>query len=81
MELVNKQPQLLTSVTTNAITLPTFEEIVTDTGKNVTITYPSGCGSTYTCTYSKDGGSYVTVTASTAIVAFTEQWNFSRQSK
>ncbi len=58
------------SVTTTSITTPTFSESGT-TSKTVKVTYPSGCGSTYTCTYSKDGGSDVTVTSTTASVTFT----------
>ena len=59
------------ATTTATITKPTFKEAATSTGKTVTITYPSGCGSTYTCTYQKDNGSSVTVKSTTASVAFT----------
>ena len=59
------------STTTSTIAKPTFKEAATSTGKTVTITYPSGCGSTYTCTYQKDNGSAVTVKNTTASVAFT----------
>ena len=46
----------------------------TETGGNpnrVTITYPEGCGSTYTCTYSKNGGKVTNVTKTTATVNYT----------
>ena len=59
------------TVKTSSLTKPTFKEAATSTGKTVTITYPSGCGSTYTCTYQKDNGTAVTVKSTTASVAFT----------
>ncbi len=71
---VSKTATKSASVTTNNIALPTFSESGTTT-KTVKITYPSGCGSTYTCTYSKDGGSSVTVTSTTASVSFTADGN------
>ena len=48
-----------TVVTTNAIQTPTYSE--TNNGE-VVINYPSGCGSEYTCSYSKDGGAFETIT-------------------
>ena len=62
------------SVTTSSLTKPTFSETGT-TSKTVTITYPSGCGSTLTCTYQKDNGSSVNVTSTTAKVTFTSDGN------
>ena len=59
-----------TSVITDDIAVPTFKESGTTT-KTVTITYPTGCGSTYTCTYKKDNGTAVNVTSTTATVNFT----------
>ena len=59
------------TVKTSSLTKPTFKENATSTGKTVTITFPSGCGSTYTCTYQKDNGTAVTVKSTTASVAFT----------
>jgi len=50
------------SVTTNTLAVPTFTE--TNEGE-VTLTYPSGCGSTYTCSYNK--GSDVTVTTNPTV--------------
>ena len=60
-----------TTVTLNPITLPTYkvEYTAIDDG-DVTITYPSGCGSTYTCTYTKNSESPVTVTSTTAVVNY-----------
>ena len=58
------------SVKTNNIDSPTFEEKST-TPKSVLITYPSGCGSTYTCSYQKDNESEVSVTSDTVSVSFT----------
>ena len=60
-----------TSVTTNNIAVPTYKAVKTTTGKTVTVTFPSGCGSTYTCTYKKDSGSEVRVTSTSAAVAYT----------
>ena len=65
------------TVSTSDLPLPTFSESETSSGKDVTITYPSGCGSTYTCTYIKDGGSSVTVTSTTTTVSFTESGTLS----
>ena len=56
-------------VTTSTIATPTFKE----SGiypKTVTITYPSGCGTTLTCTYQKDNGSLVSVNSQTVDVKF-----------
>ena len=47
------------------------ESAISGGTKNVTITFPSGCGSTLTCTYKKDNGSDVTVTTSSVVVPFT----------
>lgn len=56
-------------VTTSSIPSPTFKEdgIYPIT---VTITFPEGCGSTYTCSYTKDDGTPVTVNDTTAEVEF-----------
>ncbi len=64
-----KQTTASKAVTTGKIQVPTFEETGTDT-KAVTITYPAGCGSTYTCSYQKDNESSVTVTTTTVDVQF-----------
>ena len=72
---VGKQTTTSATVMTNKIDAPTYSQVHTSTGKTVTITYPSGCGSTYTCTYIKDGGTPVTVTSTTAAVAFTASGN------
>lgn len=45
----------------------------TETGgtpNRVTITYPDGCGSTYTCSYIKDSGKVVTVKKKTQVVTY-----------
>ena len=55
---------------TSKISSPTF----TVNGKNVTINYPSGCGSKYTCSYSKDGGNFITITSNPTI-NFTDSGN------
>ena len=58
---------------TRSVGTPRFsEEAGANNSKNVTITFPSGCGSDLTCKYKKDNGSYVTVTSSSATVNFTE---------
>ena len=59
-------------ISTSTLEKPTFKETETSSGKNVTITYPSGCGSSLTCTYQKDNGSIVNVTSGTVDVEFTE---------
>ena len=65
---VNKTTTSDTKVTAlKTISAPTFKQ----QSKSVTITYPSGCGSTLTCSYQKDGGSWTTVTSSTQAVSFT----------
>ena len=56
----------------SAIERPTFEESnVTNTNADITITFPSGCGSTYTCTYQKNNETPVTVNSTTQVVNFT----------
>ena len=65
-----KQASSSKTVTTSRITNPTFSESGSSP-KTVTIRYPSGCGSTYTCTYQKDNGSNIIVTSTTASVQFT----------
>lgn len=50
--------------------MPTAKESGGNPNK-VTITYPKGCGSTYTCTYQKDGGAKQAVTKTTQVVTFT----------
>ena len=57
------------SVTTSSIGTPTFKQsgIYPIT---VTITYPDGCGSNLTCTYTKDNGQKVNVTSKTVNVPF-----------
>ena len=56
-------------VTTSDIPIPTF----TQSGVyplTVKITFPEGCGSTYTCTYTKNNGTAVNVTTTTVDVTF-----------
>ena len=50
--------------TTKQLQVPTFEE--SNQGE-VKINYPAGCGSTYTCSYIKDGGQEVTVSANPTV--------------
>jgi len=57
-------PSLSQGVTTKNLAVPTFTE--TNEGE-VTIKYPESCGSKYTCTYIKDGGSEVTVNANPTV--------------
>ena len=56
-------------VTTLTIPKPIFTE-QGNVPKTVTITYPEGCGTKYTCTYQKDNGSIITVTGQTADIEF-----------
>ena len=67
-----KQMEQSTTVYTKNITTPTFRETETSSGKNVIITYPSGCGSSLTCTYQKDNGTVQYVYSTTAVVEFIE---------
>lgn len=60
--------------TTENTTVDALVPTVTETGGNpnkVTITYPKGCGSTYTCSYKKDVANEVTVTKQRQTVTFT----------
>ena len=57
---------------TNSLELPIFEEISTATGKTVTITYPEGCGSKYTCTYQKNEEEEVLTNETETSLFFTE---------
>ena len=62
------------TTTTSTITKPTFEE--TDLPpKTVTITYPKGCGTKYTCTYKKNSEEIVNVTNETMQVDYTVSGN------
>jgi len=63
------------ATTTNTISTPTYSANYASGKTTVTITYPSGCGSSYTCSYIKDGGTAVNVTSTTATVAFTASGN------
>ena len=47
-----------------------FRETATTNGKTIAIVYPSGCGSTRTCTYQKNNGEEVEVTSNTVDVSF-----------
>ena len=67
---VGKQASASATKSTVTLSAPNFEEEGT-TSKTVTITYPSGCGSTLTCTYQKDNGTVQTVTSQTVEVPFT----------
>ena len=64
--------QINKGTSTSTLEKPTFKEADTDNGKTVTITYPSGCGDSLTCTYQKDNGETVNVTSSTINVEFTD---------
>ena len=66
-----KQNTAFKRVVIPSIDKPTFKESGTSV-KTVTITYPAGCGSVYTCSYVKDNGSSVTVATSTVDVPFTD---------
>lgn len=50
--------------------LPTIKEDE-KSPKTVTITYPKGCGSKYTCTYTKDNGKATKVTKTTQTLKYT----------
>ena len=60
------------SIKTTKIDAPTFEDTETDSGIDVSITYPSGC-TDYICQYSLDEGStWKTVTNSVYTVSFSD---------
>ncbi len=74
--------QLVDYIDAHSVNIPIPDESTTDplaptvseTGgerNTVTITYPEGCGSTYTCTYVKDGGRSQTVNKTTQDVVYT----------
>ena len=63
------------TTTTSTITKPTFKETSSSGNNIVTITYPKGCGTQYTCTYQKDNGNAVNVTTETVSVNFTQNGN------
>jgi len=50
--------------------VPTFEEIENESNKEVTIIYPEGCGTKYTCSYKKDDESWEEVNTSTKTVTY-----------
>ena len=58
----NKVTTETVSTTTKLIELPTFSEGVSG---EVVITYPTGCSTPYTCSYTIDDGQEVTVSANT----------------
>lgn len=60
----------VTDTTTTDKLIPTAKE-TGGTVNKVTITYPKGCGSTYSCTYTKDGGNAVKVTKTTQSLTYT----------
>ncbi len=77
--------QLVDYIDAHSVDLPTDDTstdedeltpTVTETGgspNTVTITFPEGCGSTYTCTYVKDGGTSQVVTTTTQEVVYTSE--------
>ncbi len=78
--------QLVDYINAHAIDIPVTENTetkqtdplvptVTETGgtrNRVTITFPNGCGSTYTCTYVQNGGRAKTVTKTTETLTYTD---------
>ena len=74
MRVTSKSGKTITEtkeVKTTSLVAPTFSESANNEGKTVTITYPSGCGSTLTCTYQKDSETVVEVNSTKANVSFT----------
>ncbi len=75
--------QLVDYIDAHSVNIPVAEDTtnqdelvptVKETGGNpntVTITFPSGCDGTYTCTYVKDGGKSQTVTGTTQELVYT----------
>lgn len=77
--------QLVDYINAHAVDIPVTETetevvdplvpTVTETGgttNKVTITYPSGCGSTYTCSYVQNSGKMVTVTKRSVTINYTD---------
>ncbi len=75
--------QLVDYIDAHAVDIPTDEQnaltndaltpkVTADkkNNKKVTVTFPEGCGSTYTCSYAKDSEQPVTVTTSKATLTF-----------
>ena len=63
------------NTTTSTITKPTFKETSSSGNNTVTINYPIGCGTKYTCTYQKDNGSNITVNSQTISINFNQNGN------
>ena len=71
--------QLVDYIEAHAVNIPVEDTTATDelaptitqNGNKVTIKYQSGCGSTYTCTYSKNNGSAIKVKKTSQTVSFT----------
>ena len=71
--------QLVDYIEAHAVDIPADEAQTTDelkptitqNGNKVTIKYPKGCGSTYTCTYKKDNGAVIKVKKTSQTVTFT----------
>jgi len=60
------------SVSLQKIETPTYSQSKIDDGLRITVTYPQGCGSEYTCSYIKDNVSEVAVTTEEVNVDFTK---------
>ena len=70
----NTKISTVSNVTTNTLATPTYKQTnnaIDDV--DVTITYPSGCGSTYTCTYQKNSEEPVAVTSTTQVVKYNDE--------
>jgi len=60
------------NITTKKIELPTFSEEQKGEEKEITITYPEGCGDSLTCSYQKDGEEWIEATDINTKIVFTE---------
>ena len=75
VRVTNSDNQITTksiNVTTESIAAPAYTDIKTDSGRDVTIDFGVDCSnSTYTCSYQKDNGTFVTTKNTKQIVSFT----------
>ena len=72
---IGKTNTARTEARTQSIPLPDFSEADNYDSKTVTITYPEGCGDTYTCSYIKDGEDSVPVNDKTVSLDYSKNGN------
>ena len=74
VDYINARSVDIPIVSNNTTTVDTLVPTATETGgtpNTVTVTYPAGCGSTYTCSYVKNGGKAVSVKRTSVSIKYT----------